>query len=207
MNKLLLLSLCSLITITVVSHLLKIIRKAENDTLDSANEIRNTKWIIKQNKTREVALIITPLVASFFLEFNAQQSLVIYILSIASYFDLKRRWIPDPIIYALIITSSIFFQSSAIDKIYSITITLLIVLMINGVSHLQKKDLIIASGDVYIMLALALTLPPHITAYCISAMLSLSMCTTLVLRKPFAMLPVITVAYVLALLSYNHGLF
>ncbi|WP_410376050.1 prepilin peptidase [Enterobacter sp. CPE_E222] len=113
-------------------------------------------------------------------------------LAITAYTDACTRWIPDPVIYALIAISVYSLNSKDFsESLYSVAFYVMPVLLLSLYGYVVKKESWIASGDYYVFLSIGLMLIPE---YAAGTML-VTLAIMLILMRWVKQIPLVTVAY------------
>lgn len=177
-----------------------VIRKAEAELLVSVSEI-NQDENHHPGITLSVIVSAVPSCIVYFFTNNVYLTISIFIMGTCVYFDVKRKWIPDLTLYALLF-SAILSISDINQNIESILLSFVCIctpFWILNISGLLSKtnSIYIAAGDIYFTLPLAILVNDYITGFAISMislLISATYCVVLK-RQQIAFLPFLFITY------------
>ncbi|WP_313397401.1 hypothetical protein [Acinetobacter variabilis] len=149
-----------------------IIKKAERAVLASSKEIDLT---VNQASGVFLSLAVIALPAYLFLRLtnNFLLTLIVYLMGICVYFDIKRKWIPDPALYTLLFTTTLYMSTMHADlrdiacNVASLTLPY-IMLNLHAFAT-RKREVYISSGDFYFAIPVALITGDWISGLFISS--------------------------------------
>lgn len=152
-----------LITIIIVSLAPRYIQNEEMNLLSSCNEIS-----IERTYTKSYflggSLIVAPQLLLIFFSTEWLYQVLFMMLGVAAYFDIKRNWIPDPVIFlTLILSFFTILHYQRIDLLSACANSLFFTLpyfVFNAISFIASKKYIFYSGDVYIIVSLSFSISP-----------------------------------------------
>lgn len=128
----------------------------------------------------------------FYLSSDVLSLLFCFVLAIAAYTDICKRWVPDLIIYTLLFLSVFSLHQKDVPlSLLSVTFYLMPVVLLSLYGYVMKKEVWIASGDFYIFPSIGLMLVP---GYAAGVMLT-TLVIMLVLMRWIKTIPLVTVAY------------
>ncbi|MEY8179010.1 hypothetical protein [Enterobacter hormaechei] len=154
-----------IVTLIIVSLAPRYIKKEEMNLLSSCNEIDLNK-IYTKSYLLGGSSIVAPQLLLTFGSFDWLYHALFITLGIAAYFDIKRNWIPDPVIFiTLIINFLSIISSQNVDFYSTVSNSLFFIIpycILNALSFLTMKKSIFYSGDIYIIISISFTIPPFV---------------------------------------------
>lgn len=147
----------------VVYYSSRYIKNEEMNLLSSCLEI-DPERVYSKNYTLGVTLIAAPQILLAFFTTDILYQCVFLMLGIAAYFDVKRNWIPDPVIFTTIIfnflsilqSQKFGFESACINAFFFT----LPYAVLNTLSYIANRKFIFYSGDIYIIISLSFSVLP-----------------------------------------------
>jgi len=136
-----------------------IIKHAEQAVTNSAKDI-DPSVTGSSGVLLSLAVIAVPTCLFIYLTANTAIAINVFLMGVCVYFDIKRRWIPDPALFALLFAATYCFSNTYSDfNAVASTLTAMtfpyITLNIYAF-FVCKKNPIIASGDIYFAIPVAL---------------------------------------------------
>ncbi|AWK15608.1 prepilin peptidase [Candidatus Fukatsuia symbiotica] len=164
MNIFLLFLLSSLSALMMAVYLPNIVARVERNILAQHKEIKTAAETTTPVNFRAAILLLN--VAPLFYFFHSEEielSLFIFLLAIASYIDIVRRWVPDSLLfllsgYSVYCAASGRLGESPEDAIISALFFVIPFILINGASWIKCGVFVFAAGDIYIALSMGLWL-------------------------------------------------
>lgn len=152
-----------IITLIIVSLAPRYIKKEEMNLLSSCNDIDLSK-IYTKSYFLGGAFIVAPQLLLTFGSFNWLYHVFFIALGIAAYFDIKRNWIPDPVIFiTLIINFLSIISTKNVDFSSALSNSLIFIFpycLLNAVAFITMKKFIFFSGDIYIIISISFSTFP-----------------------------------------------
>lgn len=153
-----------------------IIKHAESSVMDSALNLSMDSYNI-YHFSLPLLLISVPAVLMDILGYPNVFIFAVLFISVASYFDIQRKWVPDFIIYSFtifsLIVNSSYVSGHIVDVIISSLMYISPLIVLNLISFSSMRYFIFASGDFYFLIPLSLWLDtPFTTLYSIFSVLS-----------------------------------
>lgn len=152
-----------LITLIIVSLAPRYIKNEEMNLLSSCNGIDINKTYTK-NYFVGGAFIVAPQLFLTFGAFHWLYHALFIALGIAAYFDIKRNWIPDPVIFITLIISFlslISFQHVEFSSILSNSLYFILpYCLLNITAYITMRKFIFYSGDIYIIISMSFSIFP-----------------------------------------------
>ncbi|WP_059108312.1 prepilin peptidase [Candidatus Williamhamiltonella defendens] len=156
--------LSSLSALGMAVSLPKIIVRVEKNVISQCDDLKQSRETTPP--MYPLAAIVLFNIATVFYWFNPEQgylSQVLFLLSVLSYIDIVRRWVPDCLIFLLSVYSVYCVSSGRIgsspeEALMATGLFVFPLMVINGFSWLKKKVWVFASGDIYIALSIGLWL-------------------------------------------------
>lgn len=176
----------------------------EEKIIESAMEIQKNRTQIKTNPSRDTLLFSIVACTLFTASYLKSDSIYFIstatILVIASYIDIKRNWVPDEIIYL-----TLFINMHPPIHIESLAYSLAPILLINAISLRVTSKIVIYSGDLLMLAAISISLPPEQAAITSLMAISLSsLASGLLKRATLPMLPILTISFLITHAIYNY---
>lgn len=184
------------------------IMHAEKSAIESAREI-DQQSVKTTGIFLSLAVIAIP--TCFFL-INAYSHIMavnIFLMGVCVYFDIKRKWIPDPPLYAFLFTATIFASienGNLVDMTISVASMLTPYIVLNAYGYIHRKsEWYIGSGDLYFVIPVALLVCDWIEGLLISsASLLLALIAICTIRtKQLPLLPFIYIPALIILAMKN----
>ncbi|EPE9243672.1 hypothetical protein ACSPNN_004434 [Enterobacter hormaechei] len=154
-----------IITLIIVSLAPRYIKKEEINLLSSCNDIDLNK-IYTKSYFLGGAFIVAPQLLLTFDSFNWLYHALFIALGIAAYFDIKRNWIPDPVIFIILIINFLSIISTKnVDFSSALSNSLIFIFpycLLNAVAFITMKKFIFFSGDIYIIISISFSTFPMV---------------------------------------------
>lgn len=139
------------------------IKKEEINVLSSCQDLDLEKVYTKSYIAGSI-FIIAPQLLLFIFSYEYLYQAIFIMLGIAAYFDFKRNWIPDPVIFITIIINFLYIIHSQSIDLKSICLNSVFFttpyLLLNALSFAITKKYIFYSGDIYIIISLSFSVLP-----------------------------------------------
>lgn len=195
-------ALIIIVTICIGHFSPYIIKHAEREVTSSAKEI-DLSVTGSSGVLLSLAVITLPTCLFLFLAANTAIAINVFLMGICVYFDIKRRWIPDPALFALLFTATYCFSNTYSDfnaLASALTAMTLPYITLNIYAFIVcKKNPIIASGDIYFAIPVALLAGDWSSGLLISAS-SLFLALTTMFITRLNQLPLLPFIYLPALI-------
>lgn len=196
-------SLIIIVTICIGHFSPYIIKHAEREVTSSAKEI-DLSVTGSSGVLLSLAVITLPTCLFLYLAANTAIAINIFLMGVCVYFDIKRRWIPDPALFALLFAATYYFSNSFSDfnALASTVIAMTLPYMMLNIYAfcVCKRNVFVASGDIYFAIPVALLSGDWTSGLLISASsLFLALITMIITRLnqlpllPFIYLPALIV--------------
>ncbi|KAB1469109.1 hypothetical protein FZI27_20195 [Cronobacter sakazakii] len=177
------------------------IKKSERNLINSAKNIDSEK-VFARSPILAILIIFIPFLVFTVTSYDAVVPYIVLTLGIASYCDIKRNWIPDPVIYTLMLISMIAIK---IDHSHSLEFYLLNCLafitpyiLINILTHMHSRQIMFCDGDIYLLLSLSFTITPLAGVLVTTASIFFSVIYTKVNKtNNVAFIPFVSLSYCL----------
>ncbi len=180
------LSISIILAIIVVNFAPRYIKNEENNLISTCNEIELDR-VYSKNYALGAILIASPQILLTFLPIGLLYQCVFLMLGIASYFDFKRNWIPDPVIFITSIVNFLYILNSHELSFKVVCINAFIFTLpyavLNALSYVFHRKLIFYSGDIYIIISLSFSVLPIIGIITNSLSLFMALLFMLVTKK------------------------
>lgn len=180
-----------------------IIKHAERAVIDSAKDIAPSVTG-SSGVLLSLAVIAVPTCLFIYLTANTAIAINVFLMGVCVYFDIKRRWIPDPALFTLMFAATYYFSNTYSDfndlASTVIAMTLPYVMLNMYAFCVCKRNVFVASGDIYFAIPVALLSGDWSSGLLISASsLFLALITMFITRLnqlpllPFIYLPALIV--------------
>lgn len=159
--------------------------------IESCNELANENDEVACYPFRSLVIFSVPALV-YYLSSDLLLLIFCFILAVAAYTDLCKRWIPDLIIFLLLAISVYSLHSKDLtSSLFSVFFYLMPVTLLSFYGFFVKKESWIASGDYYIFPSIGLMLLPEYAA----VIMLITLFILLLLMRWIKQIPLVTVAY------------
>lgn len=166
--------------------------KEKRNVLSQCSELE-----IEQNQPLKLPvfanfIFIMPVIM-FYLSGDMILSIFFFFFAVVAYTDASARWIPDCIIYALLVISMIASRTTDLETAcWSIFFYIIPALILSFYGQIVRNETWIASGDYYVFPAVALMILPQYAA----GIMLINLFIVLLVSRWVSKVPLVTVAFI-----------
>lgn len=179
-----------------------IIKHAEREVTNSAKDI-DLSVTGSSGVLLALGVITLPTCVILVLTASTEVAINVFLMGVCVYFDIKRKWIPDPALFAFLFTATYLYSNTYSDfNTLALTVTAMILpymaLNIYGFCAC-KRNTFVASGDFYFAIPVALLAGDWVSGLLISTSSLLMALLTICVSK-LNQLPLLPFIYLPALI-------
>ncbi len=166
--------------------------KEKDRFIESCAELNQEAFKPERLTIFAILIFLMPLLI-FYLSGEIVLSIFIFVFAIVAYTDASARWIPDCLIYALLVISMISVRLDDIETIIlSVMLYIIPALMLSLYGSIMKNETWIASGDYYVFPSIGMMVFPQYAA----GLMFTNLFLVILISRRVPKVPLVTIVFI-----------
>ncbi|HHL3258670.1 TPA: prepilin peptidase [Citrobacter braakii] len=166
--------------------------KEKGKVINNCAELQQETYKPERFTAFSILMFLMPLLI-FYLSGNITLSIFTFAFAIVAYTDVSARWIPDCVIYALLVISMVSVRLADFETIIlSVTLYIFPALLLSIYGYIVKNESWIASGDYYVFPSIGLMILPQYAA----GLMFVNLFLVILISRWVPKAPLVTIAFI-----------